>query len=489
MTKSTIRAFFVSMLSIMLCLTMLIGSTFAWFTDTATTGTNTITSGNLDLEFAYNKDHSDNWTTAEDATDIFAANFLWEPGATQVVYFKVTNTGSLALDYKVNTKIVKETPGVNKDGKVFNLSDFLMFGFVDTTAAFADAEAARAAIETPNTFSNVGTNETRLGAGKSQTFAIVIWMPEETDNEANHDGTAPEIQFGINVIASQANVESDGFNADYDSEAAFPESPKLDAIVANPKTADEFKTILDTAFTGGSASGTITINLEDDFDFANKWTTAISANYSGANTVVINGNGHYIKNMNAPLIEGVFGGDGTLTFNDLTIKDSTISAAGASDEGIGVFVNKADASSGITFNNCHISSVNITNTADNSTLGGFVGYSSAATLTFTNCSVKDSTFTGTKDIGALVGYTQSAITATDITVTGNAITSSNTSTYRVGALAGTFNSNPSTITTKDVSNNTITQANAKDPSVKTSDLAGRIYADVTVDGVALTKNN
>ncbi len=488
MIKSTKKALVASLLSIAMCVTMLVGSTFAWFTDSATTGVNTIVAGNLDVEFEYSSDMK-TWTNAEAATDVFS-NSNWEPGYTEVVYFKVTNAGSLALDYKVATNIVKETAGKNQEGKDFNLSDYLQFGFVETTTAFADRASARAAIATPNKFSNVGTNETRLAAGESATFAVVVWMPEDTGNVANHNGVnKPEIQFGINVVASQANVETDSFDANYDENAKYPDFPKLDEIVAEPKTAEELASILSTALKGGSASGTITINLTDNFDLGNNWETVQGANYSGVNTVVINGNGHYIKNMNKPLIEGVFGGAGTLTFNDLTIKDSVISAAGGSDVGIGVFMNNADASSAVVFNNCKVENVKITNTADNSTLGGFVGYSSADKLTFNNCSVTGSTFEGTKDIGAFVGYTQSAVTATNITATGNTITSSNTSTYRVGAIAGTFNSNPSTITIKDVSGNTVTQANADDMSKKTSELAGRIYADVTVDGVALTKNN
>lgn len=45
-SKSTKRALLVSALSLVVCLAMLVGTTFAWFTDTATTGVNKIVSGN-----------------------------------------------------------------------------------------------------------------------------------------------------------------------------------------------------------------------------------------------------------------------------------------------------------------------------------------------------------------------------------------------------------------------------------------------------------
>ncbi len=487
--KKTKRALALSLLSLILCASMLLGSTIAWFTDKASTGVNIITSGNLDINFYYSADEMATWQDAEKVENVFTAD-KWEPGYTQVGYFMVENAGSLALDFKVATNVVKETAGINKNGDEFKLSDYLLFGFVDTEEAFADRASARDAVATSNKFSNVGTNETRLEAGESATFAIVVWMPEATGDVANHNGiNKPEIQFGINVIASQADVEADSFDEKYDTNAAFPSAPKLDAIVAEPKTAEDFANILKTAFTGGSATGTITINLTDDFDFANAWTTINGANYSGSNTVVINGNGHSIKNMNQPLIEGVFGGAGALTFKNLTIKDSVISAAGGSGVGIGVFMNNADASASVTFENCSIENVKITNTADNSTVGGFVGYSSAKKLTFTNCSVKGSEFVGTKDAGAFVGYTQSAVTATNVTCVNNKITSSNASDYRVGAIAGTFNSLPAIVTIKEASGNEVKQENAKDLTKKVSEYVGRVYTDVTIDGVLLDKNN
>ncbi len=487
--QSTKRALIASILSVAVCISMLIGSTFAWFTDSVTTGANTVTAGNLDIDVQYSADFTA-WADAKDATAVFGEKGLWEPGHTEVAYFKITNAGTLALEYKIGTNILENVKGENLENGEIDLSKLIKFGVIQVTDKFADAAAARDGVAAGD-FVTTYSQEFTLAAGVTEYFAVVAWMPEETGNAANYKTgtTAPAIKFGINVVATQTPSESDSFGTDYDKNAAWPATPKVENIQAEPKTAEELLSILNTAFTGGSATGTITINLNDDFDLKNSWSTAVSQNYSGVNTVIINGNGHYIKNMNMPLIEGVFGGAGTLTFKNLTIKDSTVSAAGGSGVGIGVFMNNSDSSTAVTFENCHIDNVKITNTADNSTLGGFVGYCSAATLTFKNCSVKNSVFTGTKDIGALVGYTQSAVTADGITVTGNAITSSNTSDYRVGAIAGTFNSNPVAITNATVSDNTVTQANASNPASKKSDYVGRIYTTVTINGETLEKNN
>ncbi len=47
--KSTKRALLGSVMAMVLCLAMLVGATFAWFTDTASTGVNKIQSGKLDV--------------------------------------------------------------------------------------------------------------------------------------------------------------------------------------------------------------------------------------------------------------------------------------------------------------------------------------------------------------------------------------------------------------------------------------------------------
>ena len=49
-TKNTKRALLISILSVLVCCAMLIGITFAWFTDSVTSGNNTIVAGNLDVE-------------------------------------------------------------------------------------------------------------------------------------------------------------------------------------------------------------------------------------------------------------------------------------------------------------------------------------------------------------------------------------------------------------------------------------------------------
>ena len=93
MSKNTTkRSLLASVFALVLCVAMLVGSTFAWFTDTATTGVNKIQSGNLDVKLMYSKDMKE-WAEATDQTQLFNDNALWEPGHTEVVYLKIVKTG------------------------------------------------------------------------------------------------------------------------------------------------------------------------------------------------------------------------------------------------------------------------------------------------------------------------------------------------------------------------------------------------------------
>ncbi|MBO5340390.1 MAG: hypothetical protein J6A62_05280, partial [Oscillospiraceae bacterium] len=131
-SKTTKRALFSSALALLLCFTMLLGTTFAWFTDSAASAKNTITAGNLDIEVQYTLD-GENWKPFDGAADLFQKG-LWEPGHTEVAALKIENKGSLALKYAVNMNIVDENVGMNKDGKDIKLSEILQVSAITLQA-------------------------------------------------------------------------------------------------------------------------------------------------------------------------------------------------------------------------------------------------------------------------------------------------------------------------------------------------------------------
>ena len=111
-SKSTKRALLTSALALLMCVAMLIGTTFAWFTDTASTAVNKIQAGNLDVQLEYSKDLT-KWKKVTDTTKVFEDSTLWEPGRTEVVYLRVTNAGTLALKYTLGIYNLYNSTGKN----------------------------------------------------------------------------------------------------------------------------------------------------------------------------------------------------------------------------------------------------------------------------------------------------------------------------------------------------------------------------------------
>ena len=132
-TKQTTKhALWASVTAIALCMVMLVGTTFAWFTDTASTGVNKIQAGTLDVKLMYSADNMATWNEATTETKLFDDNALWEPGYTQVAYLKVVNAGNLALKYNVTTNNYDKERGKNAAGDLFYLDKYLKVGLTET---------------------------------------------------------------------------------------------------------------------------------------------------------------------------------------------------------------------------------------------------------------------------------------------------------------------------------------------------------------------
>ena len=190
--KSTKRALLGSVMAMVLCLAMLVGATFAWFTDTASTGVNKIQAGKLDV--ALEMKEGDSWVSAEGKTlnwvkAAAGEQVLWEPGCTyELPALRIRNNGNLALKYKV------AITGINGSAKLNEAIEWTI------------GDVAMGA-------------EQHLAAGESNAFTIKGHMKESAGNEYMNesiDGIA------ITVVATQDTVESDSFNNTYDANATYP---------------------------------------------------------------------------------------------------------------------------------------------------------------------------------------------------------------------------------------------------------------------------
>ena len=230
-SKTTKRALLTSALAILACVAMLMGATFAWFTDAASTGVNRIVSGNLDVELWYkNKDTGEEFAQANKETPIFNNEALWEPGYVEYAVLDVRNVGSLALKYKLGINIAAETGSTNMAGTEFKLSDYIRFAVLSGDQSELGRDAlVEAATAVDNRKLNEGytVEEHLLPIGTDsakKTVTRVLWMPASVGNEANHKTgvAAPSIELGVNVGATQDTVEHDSFGNDYDKDAEYP---------------------------------------------------------------------------------------------------------------------------------------------------------------------------------------------------------------------------------------------------------------------------
>ena len=226
-SKSTKRALLTSVLALLMCVAMLIGTTFAWFTDTASTAVNKIQAGNLDVQLEYSKDLTE-WKKVTDTTKVFEDSTLWEPGRTEVVYLRVTNAGKLALKYTLGIYNLYNSTGKNVLGNKYSLSDYVKLGVAEVDAAYADRAAAISAVQdsakTLNSIGDTGVVGADLATNTTKVYAMVLYMPTEVGNEANPKNNDPywaaKVSFGISVSATQAMSESDSFDNTYDEDAA-----------------------------------------------------------------------------------------------------------------------------------------------------------------------------------------------------------------------------------------------------------------------------
>ena len=340
--RATKRALLTSVMALVMCVVMLVGTTFAWFTDTASTGVNKIQAGNLDIEVEYTLD-GETWNNLDRATDIFQKG-LWEPGHTEVVALKFKNNGNLALKYSINMNIVDETAGVNKFNQEYKLSDYLKvktlsqeasgIGDICIGMAFSARNDGLGYTATANfKDATVLDHDLFLAPGEVGNYLIMkVYMPETVGNEANAISTekAASINFGLNVVATQIPYEKDSFGNTYDKDATYP------VIVSNQQQAnDAITNATDKKVNISIASGqTITL----DNGIANEGDKSRDITFSGNGSQTVDaitnavsaeggqlnyqrGSSFTFENLTIQAGEGNFDG---IVCNELTFKACTI---------------------------------------------------------------------------------------------------------------------------------------------------------------------
>ena len=402
--NATRSALFTSIISLLLCVSMLVGTTFAWFTDTAASGLNQIIAGNLDVELLY-KD-GDAYKNAADVK-LFDDIELWEPGMVVYETVKIANVGNLALKYALSINTGNEN-FLNGHG----LSEVLHFAVIDgeiaktlsrsEVLAMAEGSADKGML-TSYTFNNQFSLEAKT---ESDPMTLIVYWPEngETDNlynanngQTTSDGAPLHIDLGLKVFASQETVEEDSFDEYYDDTASYPENMWL-GDVAEALVIDEgTKTIsissgaelalLAKKVNEGNDYAGYTVTLTDSIDLNNIAWTPIGAftfdrNNSGSYSVTaafkgtFDGANHTIYNLKSD-VTGLFAVTDGATIKNVTVKNVNI----VGDNTLAAIVGYAKTTT--TIENCHVAGkINIV--ADWAYVGGIAAYGYA---NISNCSV------------------------------------------------------------------------------------------------------
>ena len=273
-SRSTKSALLTSVTAMILCFAMLLSTTYAWFTDSASSTDNKIVSGNLDVEL-YQWTAADASTNISDShTPVFTDDILWEPGMTQVVYLSIKNAGTLALKYKVALDVTN----VSSDA----LTDVMEYAITpDATYGTVTAWAGNGTKAVP------GTNPTQavdveLAPGAEHFFALSVHMLEEAGNEYMNES----ITFDIRVLAGQLSYEEDSFGKDYDKLSSYPGKGSVAAIPANSNISAAEIQIVDDA---GAKVGSVVIPKEATADGATTYEAEIAESYYNGNFTVAAG--------------------------------------------------------------------------------------------------------------------------------------------------------------------------------------------------------
>ena len=430
--QKTKKSMLASGLAVLVCVAMLIGTTFAWFTDSVTNKGNTITAGSLKIDAnAYDIGEGgltvkgldaiapDSVTFEKDGQNLkkesspIITEEKWEPGRSSAKLMTLTNTGSLYADVKLDFSISGE------------LTDALWYDFVQVNPE--NGEVMGQCTKRPmSTLPELGekTELAKLAPGATVAFVLVYGMNEEAGNE--FQGAA--FSADVTILAKQATVEEDGFgNSDYDANAAYEWDGTADTawyVGAEDQTEyslstpEEFAGFAELVNSGTSFDGK-TVTLTEDMNFGNKVFQTINGKTLGSFT--LDGAGHTISQVqfDGYIVEtdngkrygsGLFGQvTSSLTVKNLTfenIDSATDRDNPALTGAVGIVCGYVYGDA--TFENVHIR--NCTVTAEQK-CGGMIGFATSddeiydsKEILFRNCSVSGMTFKTQYQCANYVGY-------------------------------------------------------------------------------------
>ena len=332
--KATKRALLTSIMALVMCVVMLVGTTFAWFTDTATANVNKIEAGKLDVALEMEDSTSTTgWTNAEGKTLEFkkadgapaTEKVLWEPGCTyELPELRIVNNGNLAIKYKV------AITGIKGSDKLNEVIDWTIDD-IGSTATY-----------------------TSLAVGASKEFTISGTMKTSANND--YQGLSID-GIGITVYATQDAVEYDSIGNQYDAKAgedtAFYSLAEFNALTEIPAG---IKNVYVTIGSVSLKNGSVVIGNDDLRDKYGRGTANGEITYTdkdGINLFIVGGtikDGPAVDHAAANKIAFRIPDKSTVTFQGIKIEGFFGLSGATSDNPYGSVMPHQIA--GVTFDGC-----------------------------------------------------------------------------------------------------------------------------------------
>ena len=324
--RQTKRALLTSIMALVMCVVMLVGTTFAWFTDTATANVNRIEAGKLDVQLLDKggndlKGQTLKWVKAEAGAD---REVLWEPGCSyDLESFKIKNNGNLKLKYRVAIS------GLTGNAELLNAIDF-------TIAVNGSALTPRTGTSSVSTVADLNSFEGKLDAGV-ETGLITITGKMKTDAGNTYQGKTID-GIAITVYAAQVEGEFDSTSMNYDENATYDYT-----FVAGSSEAE-------TALSANEEN--IYVALAGDVTFDVKPYDQKPMGGDTTKLIVIEGHGHKLtfNNTNSDW-NNVTWGDAKLVIKNAVIDNSGYNADGGVWNSHDIYFNGDIELENVTFTN------------------------------------------------------------------------------------------------------------------------------------------
>ena len=440
--KATKRALLTSIMALVMCVVMLVGTTFAWFTDTASTGVNKIVSGNLKVDIV----DADNTNTSLDKGTLkfiqavnesevrLVEDVLWEPGATFFTQgFKIANNGNLALKYKVVVS------GITGDTGLLKVMKFDVVSAMTKTGSEVNFDTTPGQL-LPSAAGTPSVSDT--------TYYLRGHMDENAGNEYKNMTLTG---ISVTVYATQLNSEFDSFGNDYDKDAEY----SADVWDGTSATADELAAATSgttVTIDSGELLAALVQSVNDGNDYAG-YTIKLTKNLD------LNGNEWTpIGQKNGNKFKGTFDGqgytvtglkisekkaaafDGYVAFfgatDSATIKNLTVAGSVTGNDAAGIVGKGVNT----TLENCH-NKATITATVK---AAGIVASLDKGTLK--NCTNSGAiTTTGTNPAAGIVAWCNPGATIVDCQNSGAVTVTGSGDSSQAGGICGNLGNN-STVT-------------------------------------------